>query len=278
LISPDTLAHEQQRSWVVVDCRQNLKDVEWGQQTYLESHIPGAVYASLPKDLSGIPTGTNGRHPLPSSDAIRVTFGRLGIDTGTQVVAYDQGSGMFAARLWWMARFMGHAAVAVLDGGWARWQREARPVEVGEISRAPVNFTGKPRVGLTRDVVEVAASLKNPSILLVDARSPDRFSGQHETIDLFGGHIPGAVNHHYLSNLADDGTFLPVDRLQARFASILTGRQPNEVICYCGSGVTACHNLLAMAHAGLEGASLFVGSWSEWSSDPTRQRATGLSC
>lgn len=277
LVSPEDLARLQTEAWVLVDCRYDLRDAERGRHDYLASHIPGAVYASLSHDLAGAPTGTNGRHPLPSPDAIRASFGRLGIGTGTHVVAYDQNSGMFAARLWWMLRFLGHDGVAVLDGGFARWQRESRPVEAGEVTPAPASFTGEARAGWSRGVAEIEAALGSSATLLVDARSPDRFTGENETIDRVGGHIPGAVNHHYQSNVASDGTFLARDALRGQFASTLAGRRPDDVICYCGSGVTACHNLLAMAHAGLKGASLFVGSWSEWSSDPTRPRETGPS-
>jgi len=275
LIAPEALARERGPAWAVVDCRYDLKDPAWGHGEYLAAHVPGAVYASLSHDLAAAPTGRNGRHPLPSPEAMRAAFGRLGIGPGTQVVAYDQGNGMFAARLWWMLRYMGHDAVAVLDGGWARWLRESRPVESGAVTPAPARFAGEPRAGWLRTAAEVEATLGDPATRLVDARSPDRFAGENETIDPVGGHIPGAVDHHYQDNVGADGTFLPADALRARFAATLGGHAPGNVVCYCGSGVTACHNLLAMAHAGLEGAALFAGSWSEWSADPSRPVATG---
>ena len=275
LISSEDLARLWTEAWVLVDCRYDLRDAERGRRDYLAAHVPGAVYASLSDDLSGPPSGTNGRHPLPTPATIQATFGRLGIGAGVQVVTYDQDSGMFAARLWWTLRFLGHDEVAVLDGGFARWQRESRPVEAGEVTPAPASFAGEPLAGWSRDVADVEAALGSSATLLVDARAPDRFAGENETIDRAAGHIPGAVNHHYQSNVAADGTFLPANQLRAQFASTLGVHRPGEVVCYCGSGVTACHNLLAMAHAGLDGASLFVGSWSEWSSNPKRPRETG---
>lgn len=275
LITPEALARDREASWVVVDCRYDLKAVARGQAEFLTAHIPGAVYASLSHDLAATSSDTSGRHPLPTPIVLRATFGRLGIGGGVQVVTYDQDSGVFAARLWWMLRYMGHDAVAVLDGGMARWTRESRPVEAGDVAPVSAVFTGEPRTAWLRSLRDVEAGLGNPSTLLVDARSPDRFAGEHETIDRVGGHIPGAVNHHYQTNVAGDGTFQPAEVLRAQFAETLRGRAPGEVICYCGSGVTACHNLLAMARAGLEGASLFVGSWSKWSSDPARPTETG---
>jgi len=275
LITPEALARERGPSWAVVDCRYDLKDHELGRREYLGAHLPGAVYTSLSHDLAAEPTGRNGRHPLPTPEAMRAVFGRLGIGPGTQVVAYDQGNGMFAARLWWMLRYMGHDAVAVLDGGIARWQRELRPVEGGDVTPAPARFAGEPRAGWLRTAAEVEATLGDRATLLVDARAPDRFEGRNETIDRVGGHIPGAVDRHYQDNVGRDGTFLPADVLRGQFLTVLGGHAPGEAICYCGSGVTACHNLLAMAHAGLDGAALFAGSWSEWSADPSRPVATG---
>ena len=277
LITPEALARARDDTWAVVDCRYDLRDPDAGRAAYLGGHVPGAVYASLSHDLAGVPDGSNGRHPLPSPEAMRATFGRLGIGPGTQVAAYDQDSGMFAARLWWMLRYMGHDRVAVVDGGFARWTREGRPVETGEVTPAAEAFAGEPRPGWTRSAADVLAALARPATRLVDARSPDRFAGDNETIDKAAGHIPGAINHHFLTNVGPDGVFRPVEELRAGFARTLGEARPDEVICYCGSGVTACHNLLAMAHAGLDIAPLFVGSWSEWSADPSRPRETGPS-
>lgn len=277
LVTPEALARERDSAWVIVDCRYDLKDAGAGRATYLAGHLPGAAYASLSHDLAATPDGTNGRHPLPSPEAMRATFGRLGIGPATQVVAYDHDSGMFAARLWWMLRYMGHDAVAVLDGGFARWTREGHPVETGDVAPAPVAFAGEPRPGWTRSAAEVLEVLGHPGTLLVDARSPDRFAGENETLDKAAGHIPGAVNHHFLTNVGPDGVFRSADALRAGFARTLGEPRPGDVICYCGSGVTACHNLLAMAHAGLDIAPLFVGSWSEWSADASRPREIGPS-
>jgi thiosulfate/3-mercaptopyruvate sulfurtransferase len=264
-------------SWVFVDCRHDLRDDAWGPQQYLSGHIPGAVHASLSRDLAGQKTGTNGRHPIPTVDQMTATFGRLGIGDTTQVVAYDQDSGMFASRLWWMLRYLGHDAVAVLDGGWAKWTAEGRPARAGEETRAAATFTAHVRPDMRRDVSDIEAIVRDRSAVLVDARAPERFEGQVEPIDTRAGHIPGAINHFYKSNLADDSTMLPPETLREHFRKVLGSRRPNELVMYCGSGVTACHNLLAMEHAGLKGPVLYPGSWSEWSSDPARSLEKGPS-
>jgi thiosulfate/3-mercaptopyruvate sulfurtransferase len=272
LVSTDLLAANLDAGWAVIDCRYDLKDTAAGRAQYAAAHIPGAVYASLSHDLSGAPDGTNGRHPLPSPDALTRTFSGFGIGGDTQVVVYDEDSGMFASRLWWMLRYMGHTAVALLDGGSAKWTREGRPVRGGEEQRPPAPFRGRPREAARLSVAGVERLLADRSRLLVDARAPDRFAGQNETLDRAAGHIPGAANHFFRRNVAADGTLLPRDQLRAQFDALLGGRAPEQVVMYCGSGVTACQNLLAMEHAGLPGAKLYPGSWSEWSSDPTRPR------
>ena len=261
----------------VVDCRFDLQDETWGREQYRLGHIPGAVYASLSADLAGKRTSTSGRHPLPSVEALAELFGRLGIDRSTQVIVYDQDSGLFASRLWWSLRYLGHDAVALLDGGWAKWTREGRPTRSGEESRQAAVFVPDPRPGMTVALDEVVAQLDSPATLLVDARGPDRFEGQNEPIDRVAGHIPGAANHFYRWNLGADGTLLAPDLLRDKFTSLLGERAPGEAVVYCGSGVSACHNLLAMEHAGLSGTRLYVGSWSEWSRDPSRPVETGPS-
>jgi thiosulfate/3-mercaptopyruvate sulfurtransferase len=263
--------------WVVVDCRYDLQNESWGREQYRAAHVPGAVYASLVEDMAGPRTGSNGRHPIPSPDALAATFGRLGISRDRQVVAYDQDSGMYAARLWWSLRFLGHDAVALLDGGWATWVREGRPVISGDEHRPAQTFVPALRAGMRATVDEVAARLQDPSMLLVDARAPERFEGRIEPIDRAAGHIPGAANYFFKSNLADDGTMRSSDDLRRAFEQMLAGREPSDAVMYCGSGVTACHNLLAMEHAGLSGARLYPGSWSEWSSDPARPTEKGPS-
>jgi thiosulfate/3-mercaptopyruvate sulfurtransferase len=275
LISTEELAAHLDGGWAIVDCRYDLRNQEWGRAQYRASHIPGAVYASLSHDLAAPPSGTNGRHPVPCVEEMEATFGRLGIAPGTQVAIYDQDTGMFASRLWWMLRYVGHDAAAVLDGGWAKWTREGRAVRTGEEQRPAAVFTGRRRKELRMPLDQVEATLGDPSVLLVDARAPERFEGHSEPLDRTPGHIPGAANYFYKRNVTDEGILLPPDTLRRQFTDLLGDRPPEQVVMYCGSGVSACHNLLAMEHAGLRGAKLYPGSWSEWSSDPQRPVETG---
>ena len=274
LISTDVLAAHLDSSWAVVDCRYDLKAELSGATEYRAAHIPGAVYASLSHDLAAPPTGTNGRHPLPSIAAMETTFGRFGIGPDAQVVLYDEDTGMFASRMWWMLRYLGHDTAAVLDGGWSKWVREGRPTRAGDEHREPVRFVAHPRADWRVDVAEVERAGAG-SQLLVDARAPERFEGRSEPLDRQPGHIPGAVNHFYKSTLAPDGTLLPVEQLRKQFRELLGDRTPGQTVMYCGSGVSACVNLLAMEHAGLHGSKLYPGSWSEWSSDVVRPIETG---
>ena len=257
-------------AYAIVDCRAKLDDLAWGAREHAASHIPGAVYADLTQDLSGGKTGANGRHPLPDPQALVQTLGRLGIAGGVQVVAYDQENGMFASRLWWLLRWLGHDAVAVLDGGFKRWVAEGRPVERGETSRPARVFTGSPRAGMAVDVRTVASHLGAGGPRLVDARAPERYRGETEPIDKVGGHIPGAKNHFFQWNLDEQGLFRTPEELRAKITASVGDGPADQIVCYCGSGVTACHNLLAFEHAGLTGAKLYAGSWSEWSSDSAR--------
>lgn len=275
LISTDTLASHLDGSFVIADCRFELTNERAGHEAYVTAHIPGAVYVSLARDLSAAPTGSNGRHPLPTVEEMAATFGRLGIDRSRQVVAYDDETGMFASRLWWMLRYVGHDAVAVLDGGWTRWMREQRPTRGGTESRQPATFVPAPRPEMRVEVGDVLATLARGDALLVDARGAERFEGRTEPLDRVAGHIPGALNRHYKTNLAADGTLLPPETLRAQLGTLLGSRAPAETVMYCGSGVSACQNLLAMERAGLPGARLYVGSWSEWSADPSRPVETG---
>src|SRR5688572_27673199 len=251
LISTETVAAHLDGGWAIVDCRYDLKDETWGAEQYRAAHIPGAVYASLAHDLAAPASGTNGRHPIPTHTALEATFGRLGIGRDVQVVLYDQDTGMFASRMWWMLRYMGHDAAAVLDGGFAKWVREGLPTRAGEETRSAARFTGQPRPDLRVDVATVQQRLGDPSVLLVDARAPERFEGKTEPLDRLAGHIPGAVNHFYKSNVTAEGTMLPPEVLRQRFDALLGTHTPNQAVMYCGSGVSACHNLLAMEHAGL---------------------------
>ncbi len=275
LISTEELASQRDDCWAVVDCRYDLRNTDSGREQYLHAHIPGAMYAHLSKDLSGPVGSIGGRHPIPTADVIEATFGRLGIGRGVQVVMYDADAGMFASRMWWTLRYMGHQAAAVLDGGWTKWMREGRPQRAGEETRAPATFTGQPRDELRLTVQDVEALLGDPSTLLVDARATERFEGGNEPIDRAPGHIPGAANHFFRRNATDEGVMLSPDALRQQFADVIGDRSPEHVVMYCGSGVTACQNLLAMEHAGLSGARLYPGSWSEWSSDPARPVETG---
>jgi thiosulfate/3-mercaptopyruvate sulfurtransferase len=271
LISTAALAlHMDDPAFAIVDCRAKLDDLGWGAREYAAAHIPEAVYADLTRDLSGPKNGTNGRHPMPAPQALAAAFGRLGIASGVQVVAYDQDNGMFASRLWWLLRWLGHDAVAVLDGGLKKWKAEGRPTESGEVTRAPREFTGSPRAEMAVDVDTVASHLGASGPLLVDARAAERYRGDSEPIDKVGGHIPGAKNHFFQWNLDEQGLFRTPEELRAKIGASIGDVPADRIVCYCGSGVTACHNLLAFEHAGISGAKLYAGSWSEWSSDPMR--------
>jgi len=225
--------------------------------------------------LAGPVTAGSGRHPLPDWETFQQTLGAWGIDQHSQVIAYDQNNGMFAARLWWMLRALGHEAVAVLDGGVDKWNREGLAMEDGNVNNTRKRFGGKPKADWMVSAREVGKNLSDPKFALIDSRDPARYSGEIEPIDPAAGHIPGAVNHFFGDNLNDSGEFLPKDKLRAQFESLLEGGKPEDAVFYCGSGVSACHNLLALAHAGLSGAKLYVGSWSEWAADPKRPINTG---
>ena len=270
MISPSELAQLLGASRVcVVDCRASLQNATAGRQAYSKAHIPGARFADLLDDLSGpIAAGKTGRHPLPDVDRFVAKLRRWGIGAGTQVVAYDDTGGAFAARLWWMLRWLGHDDVAVLDGGLPAWLAEGRPVTVDLPTVAHGNFTPHPRP----ELLASAAELMTPQSVgrkLFDARAPERFRGDVEPIDPVAGHIPGAVNLPFADNLRD-GRFRSADELRALLAQALGGAAPEQAVIYCGSGVTACHDVLAFAHAGLPLPRLYAGSWSEWITDPAR--------
>ena len=277
LISVEELAETLfEPDWVVVDCRFVLTNIEQGRRDYLASHIAGAVYAHLDEDLSGlIIPGQTGRHPLPEVDALAQTLGKWGINNEMQVVAYDGGGGGIAARLWWLLRWLGHNAVAVLDGGWANWQQRGYPVRSGIETNAPKTFTPRLRPELTLDAEAVEKIRTDPTYRLVDARAADRYRGENETIDPVAGHIPGAISLPYAANVDSDQRFLPIDQLKERFKESLQDIPAERTVFYCGSGVTAAHNVLAMAHAGLGEARLYPGSWSEWITDEKRPVGKG---
>lgn len=277
LISTAELAaHLDDPDWAIVDCRFALADPGKGRRDYLAAHIPGAVYAHLDEDLSGpVIPGQTGRHPLPSVETFAATLSGWGIDERVQVVVYDDLSGVFAGRLWWMLRWLGHDAVALLDGDWRLWQAEGRPTRSGVETRPPRPFTPRPRPSLQATTEELVQRLQESSLRLFDARSPDRYRGENETIDPAAGHIPGAINAPYAMNLDADGRFLSPGELRERYEALLGDASPQEAIFYCGSGVSAVHNLIAMEIAGLGMGRLYVGSWSEWIADPRRPIAVG---
>jgi thiosulfate/3-mercaptopyruvate sulfurtransferase len=255
---------------VVIDCRHDLARPDWGAQAYAEAHVPGALFAHLDRDLSGPVTPQSGRHPLPTFESLARTASAWGIDARVQVVAYDQGPGAYAARLWWLLRWAGHERVAVLDGGLAAWRAAGLPLTSEVRPRAPRSFVPRPSLERALTTAEVEAELSRGAIRLVDARGADRFAGQNETIDPVAGHVPGAVNHPFATNLDAQSRFLPAGELAHRWRATASGAAGESLVAMCGSGVTACHNLLAMRIAGVHGARLYAGSWSEWIRDPAR--------
>ena len=254
----------------IVDTRFDLAHPDQGEAEYRAAHIPGAVYAHLDRHLSGPKTGGNGRHPMPDLATFKAQLGQWGIGPGVQVVVYDQADGMHASRLWWILRALGHEAVAVLDGGWEKWQREARPRRSGDESRPPAVFTGGPRLDGAVTVDQAGQMGQNPAARLLDARAPERYRGAVEPIDPVAGHIPGAVNYPYRRSVQPDGTFRPAAEVRASLEAVLGQAAPVDAAAYCGSGVAACHVVLAAAYAGLPGVKLYPGSWSEWIADPRR--------
>ena len=253
--------------WRVFDCRHDLAHPALGEQQYGEGHIPGALFAHLDRDLSGRRTGTNGRHPLPDPQDFERWLEKTGLTPKDQAVCYDAGPGAMAARLWWMLRWIGHDKVAVLDGGFAKWAKEARPVTVDVPLFTPFNYPIRLRKDLAVDVRALESDLGKS--LLLDARAPARYRGEQEPIDPVAGHIKGAQNRFNLDNLSPQGTFKPAAQLKREFEQVIGGSSA-PVIHYCGSGVAACHNLLALEVAGVPGGRLYAGSWSEWSADPKR--------
>ena len=255
---------------LLIDVGFDLTDPSAGQRAYAAAHLPGAHYLHLDRDLSATKTGTNGRHPLPDRAGFAAKLTALGLSADTQVVTYDAQGGMYAARLWWMLRWIGHSAAAVLDGGQAAWS--------GALTAdLPITRSGNFKLGEPRAAQVDAPGLRQMlgQVVLIDARAPERFRGEIEPLDKQAGHIPGASNRLFKMNLAADGHFKPADQLRAEFSALLGAHRPGAVVHSCGSGVTACHNLLAMEHAGLAGSVLYPGSWSEWSSDSLRPVANG---
>jgi len=266
-------AHLGDTSWCVIDCRHQLADATYGEQAYAVAHLPGAAFLHLDRDLSGSMNGKNGRHPLPDPLTLAGKLAALGVSNQTQVVVYDDAGGMIAGRLWWLLRSLGHDRVALLDGGFEQWKKEGRPLS-SEVPHRPHAIF---EVTLRDETVSTAlleANLAGGDLCMIDARSPDRFRGENETLDPVGGHIPGARNRFFRDSLDAEGLFRPADELRREFLELLAGVEPRHVALLCGSGVSACHSLLAMEIAGLSGARLYAGSWSEWCSDPSRPVAS----
>lgn len=275
LISVSDLApHTSDPNWLVVDCRFDLAKPDSGEQAYREGHVPGALYAHLDRDLSSPITPDSGRHPLPDPERFAQRLSEWGVSPTTQVVAYDADTGAFAARLWWLLRWVGHEAVAVLDGGLRAWREAGLPLSTEIPARQPTRFIARPNRDAWVSTAEVAERLR-AGWRLLDARAPERFAGAVEPIDPVAGHVPGAVNHPLTTNLDANGRFLSREELRKRYEASQAGVSDDRTIAMCGSGVTACHLLLAMEAAGKHGAKLYAGSWSEWIRDPSRETAVG---
>ena len=276
LVSAETLAEQLGSSRLrVVDCRFDLSRPEYGRQSFAEDHLPFAVFADLETDLSAQGTTSGGRHPLPEPGRFAETLRTWGINGDSRVVVYDDNAGMYAARLWWMLRWLGHDEVALLDGGLRRWRQLDLPLHESAHDPERGNFTARPRPEMLADIETVATVAEDASLRLLDARGPERFRGEVEPLDPVAGHVPGARNHPFPLSVGEDARFLSPAQLQDAIRSSLDGISSENTIAMCGSGVTACHLLLAMEHAGLQGAKLYAGSWSEWSREPGRPIATG---
>ncbi|HEY0946311.1 MAG TPA: sulfurtransferase [Opitutaceae bacterium] len=276
LVHTEHLAqHLNDPDWVIFDCRHDLVDLDQGGRLYREGHIPGAHFASVETALSGAKSGRNGRHPLPAPEAFARFLARHGVSTTTTVVAYDDNGGLYAARLWWMARWIGLRNAALLDGGISKWSAEGRPLSREVPAPVPASLSAAPDPSMFWTVDDVQARLNDPASALVDARAAERYRGEVEPIDPVAGHIPGALNRFYKANLNADLTFRPAGELRGEFQALLSERKPENVGHQCGSGITACANLFAMEYAGLAGSKLYAGSWSEWIADPSRPVARG---
>ncbi len=274
----DLLTHLDDPNWVIVDCRFWLDDTEKGRRDYRDSHIPGAIYAHVDEDLSGpVVPGVTGRHPLPSVDIFAEKLGSWGIANDVQVVVYDDRSGAIAGRLWWLLKWVGHQDVAVLDGGWPRWQSEDHPTNADIPSPRAREFKPEVNHDLVVSAGDILTHFGDPSYKLIDSRAPERFSGEEELIDPVAGHIPGALNYHFERNLDIEGSFALKEFLKGRFHVMFENTPSERLIFYCGSGVTAAHNILAYVHAGLGLPRLYAGSWSHWITDHERPITTGKS-
>jgi len=269
-------AHCEDPDWRIVDCHYNLQSHDEGYALYCQRHLPNAVYAHLKNDLAGTLTPTSGRHPLPDAEQLIQTVQRLGIDNNTQVVTYDNANGSYAARLWWLLRWLGHGKVAVLNGGFQQWQQLGLPV-TNKIPNIPAgNFKGNPDMSMLVDTNDIETKVPNAQLTLVDVRDPERFQGIKEPIDRVAGHIPHAVNVPWKTNLDSQGLFQSPQQLHILYQQCLHSSAPEQIVFMCGSGVTACHSVLALTHAGIQGTKLYAGSWSEWITNPAHPVQTGI--
>ncbi|MBE9515701.1 MAG: sulfurtransferase [Proteobacteria bacterium] len=271
----DLAAHLDDADWVVIDCRFTLTDPDAGLRAYEKEHIPGAQYAHLDDDLAAAVTRSTGRHPLPDVDELAAKFSEWGIDNRKQVVVYDDVFGAMAVRLWWLLKWMGHDNAALLDGVYPKWARENRPLSSEHHAPTATRFLASVRNELLVTVEELQNKLDEQDLTLIDARAEERFSGEVEPLDKVAGHVPGAINRPYDDNLDISGELMSAEELREEYEDALEGRSPRNVIHMCGSGVTACHNVLAMEVAGMSGSRLYVGSWSEWITDSSRGIAIG---
>lgn len=276
IVSVDELSrHVQDPAWIVFDCRFTLSNTEAGRAAYQQGHIPGARYVHLDEDMSSAVTPTSGRHPLPEVQALADKLSAWGVDGSKQVVVYDDSFGSMAVKMWWLLRWLGHQNVALLDGNWQMWNKKKLPVTTELPKLQPAKFVANVQHDMVAHVNEVNQARQEPCRLIIDARPEQRYTGEREPLDPVAGHIPGAVNWVYEENLDFDGTYLPADELRASYQGLLNGVKPEAVIHSCGSGVTACHNMLAMEIAGLPSGKLYAGSWSHWITDPSRPVAKG---
>lgn len=269
-------AHLTDPDWIILDCQHDLINHAFGRESYAREHIPGAHFVAMEDDMAGVKTGRNGRHPLPTPAALETVFGRLGVSAGRQVVAYDSSQNNYAGRVWWTLRWLGHQGVAVLDGGLGKWKADGYALSAAVPTARPAVFSARPDDSRKVDGAAILANIGKPGMKVVDARAAERYSGASETIDPVAGHIPGALLRFWKENVNPDGTYKSAVTLKAEFAQLLGDTPPAQVVHQCGSGVSACNNLIAMELAGLAGTRLYVGSWSEWCADPTLPVATGL--
>lgn len=269
-------AHLADPAWLVLDCQHDLMNHAFGRQSYAREHIPGAHFVSMEDDMAGTKTGANGRHPLPAVADLEALFSRLGVTAGTQVVCYDSANNNYAGRVWWTLRWLGHDQVAVLDGGLGKWRADARPTTASPPAARPAaQFAARPRDAMRVEVSTLVGNLGSRRLTVLDARTAERYAGLAEPIDPVAGHIPGALSRPWQQNILPDGTYKSAALLAAEYRALLGSAPASSLVHQCGSGVSACQNLIAMEIAGLAGSRLYIGSWSEWCADPARPVATG---